>query len=451
MEFLHTLLMFIVAIGVLITVHEFGHFWVARRVGIKVLKFSIGFGPALFSRTGRDGVTYVIAALPLGGFVKMAGEVPGEKPELDPSEAHRAYNQKPVGQRMAVAAAGPMANFLFALVAFIGAYLIGVPGIEPQIGYVAPDSPAAQAPLHVGERIYSVNDHKVQSWNEARMALMQIAIDRDQATLEVGEKQPKRRVQLDLKRIGAIQGLESDFLYREVGIGLYQPVVVGETITDEPAAQAGLRSGDRIVAVNGQPLASWHRFLELVRSHPEQPLELRLERDGETLTRSVRPKAVAGSDGERVGRIGMRPAPLPESLQVTVRYGPLRAIAEGLSKTGELFGLTVEMLGRMVIGSASTEGLAGPIAIAQFAGQSAAAGLVPFLWFLGMISLSLGIVNLLPIPVLDGGHLVFHLIEAIRGHPLNEATLAAWQRVGIAVLLAIMAFAFYNDIQRLLN
>jgi regulator of sigma E protease len=448
MDILFTLAMFVVAIGVLITVHEYGHFWVARKVGIKVLKFSVGFGPALLSWKGRDGVQYVVAALPLGGFVKMAGEVPGEEGDLAPDEAERAYNRQPVPQRMAVAAAGPVMNFLFAAVAFIAVYLIGVQGLTPQVGYVAADTPAAAAGLRMGDRLQAVNGSRVQSWNEARVALMGAAMDREVATLTVNDGGAERQVRLDLGQVGGAN-LQSGFLYRSVGLAPYQPVSVGEVVADSPAARAGLQAGDRIVGLDGQPLGSWLRFLDVVQAHPGEPLTMTVARDGERRELTVTPERVTGEDGQATGRIGMRPGPLPEELRVTVRYGPIGALGQGLAKTGEMLWLTVEMLGRMVTGSVSSDNLGGPIAIAQFAGQSAEAGLVPFLWFLGMISLSLGFLNLLPIPVLDGGHLLFQAIEGIRGRPLADETMMRWQQLGIAVLLAVMAFAFYNDIQRL--
>ncbi|KPV41718.1 hypothetical protein AN478_01185 [Thiohalorhabdus denitrificans] len=448
MELLHTIVMFVVAIGVLITVHEYGHFWVARRVGIKVLKFSVGFGPALLSRKGKDGVEYVLAALPLGGYVKMAGEVPGEEPELAPEEAHRAFNRKPVPHRMAVAAAGPIMNFIFAAAAFVAVYLIGVQGLVPQVGYVAPESPAAQAELRIGQEIETVGGKPVRSWNEAQVALMQAAMAREAVTLGVTDGGAGRETVLDLSGVGG-ENLQEDFLYQSVGLAPYQPVTVGQVEPGSPAAETGLQAGDRVVAVDGEPVASWHRFLTLVRGSPGEPLEIRVRRDGEERALSVVPAAVSGPGEEEVGQIGIRPEPLGEELQVTVRYGPLGALWEGVKKTGEMLWLTVEMLARMVTGSVSSDNLGGPIAIAQFAGQSAEAGLVPFLWFLGMISLSLGFLNLLPIPVLDGGHLLFQAIEGIRGRPLDEETMARWQQVGIMALLAIMVFAFYNDIQRL--
>ncbi|HKJ72137.1 MAG TPA: RIP metalloprotease RseP [Gammaproteobacteria bacterium] len=448
MEILFTLVMFVVAIGVLITVHEFGHFWVARRVGIKVLKFSVGFGPALLSWKGRDGVQYVVAALPLGGFVKMAGEVPGEEADLAPGEADRAYNRKSVPKRMAVAAAGPVMNFIFAAVAFVAVFLIGVNGLTPQVGYVAPDSPAAAAGLRQGDRITALDGSTMHSWNEVRVALMGAAMDREAVALTVADGGASRRLRLDMARVDSAD-LQAGFLYRDVGLAPYQPVTVDEVEEGSPADAAGLRAGDRVVALQGQPLGSWLHFLQVIRDHPGEPLGLTVAGDEGRRQITVTPARVTGDNGQEVGRIGMRPAPLPDELRVTVRYGPIGAVTAGLSKTGEMLWLTVEMLGRMVTGSVSSDNLGGPIAIAQFAGQSAEAGLVPFLWFLGMISLSLGFLNLLPIPVLDGGHLLFQAIEGIRGRPLADETMMRWQQVGIALLLGVMVFAFYNDIQRL--
>ncbi len=447
MDILFTLAMFIVVIGVLITVHEYGHFWLARQVGIKIHKFSVGFGPALFSRQGRDGVEYVIAALPLGGYVKMAGEVPGEASGLPPGEEHRAYNRRPVLQRMAVASAGPLMNFLFAVAVLVAVYLLGIQGIVPRIGYVAPESPAAAASLQREDKLEAVGGEEVRSWNEVRLALMRAAMDREPVVLRVARGGQTVHRTLDLSQMESHE-LQSELLHR-IGLAPYWPVVAAEIKADSPAEQAGLQPGDRIVGIQGEPLASWSRFLEIVREHPQQALSLTVKRGDGPHQLTVTPRAISGKGGESVGRIGLRPEPLPEALQVTIRYGPIGALGQGLAKTGEMLWLTVESLVRMITGSISSETLGGPIAIAQFAGQSAEAGLVPFLWFLAMISLSLGILNLLPIPVLDGGHLLFQAIEGIRGRPLDEETLMRWQQVGIAVIFGIMLFAFYNDLQRL--
>ena len=448
MGLLHTLVMFVIAIGVLITVHEYGHYWVARRVGIKVYKFSVGFGPALFSRTGRDGVEWVIAAIPLGGYVKMAGEAPGEESDLPPADRERAYSAQPVPQRMAVAAAGPVMNFLFAAVAFIAVYMIGVQGVMPRIGYVAPESPAAEAGLHVGDTLTAVGDREVRAWSEARVALMEAAMDGARVRLGVADGDASRFVPLDLAGVPA-QGVGRGFLLEGVGLAPYQPITVAEVAEGSPAASAGLAPGDRIRAVSGEAVASWARFVEVIRAHPGESVTLTLEREGTEKRVEVTPAERTVDSGETVGHIGLRPQPLPDDLRVTVRHGPVQAVGEGLAKTGEMLRLTVEMLGGMLTGTVTSDNLGGPIAIAQFAGESAEAGLVPFLWFLAMISLSLGFLNLLPIPVLDGGHLLFQAIEAIQGRPVSEATMLRWQQAGIFVLLAIMLFAFYNDLQRI--
>ncbi|MEF8792170.1 RIP metalloprotease RseP [Thiohalorhabdus sp.] len=447
MDILFTLAMFVVAIGVLITVHEYGHFWVARRVGVKVIKFSVGFGPALLSWKGKDGVQYAVSALPLGGYVKMAGEVPGEESDLAPGEQHRAYSRKPVPHRMSVAAAGPVMNFLFAALAFVVVYLIGVQGVVPQVGYVAEETPAAEAGLRPGDRITAVDGSPVQSWQEARVGLMSAAMGSEEVPVTVAGDGASRQLRLDLSHIGG-ENLQRGFLYRSIGLAPYQPVIADEVEEDSPASLAGLRPGDRIMELEGEPLASWMRFLDRVRASPGEPLSLTVEGEAGQRRLTITPERVV-EEGEPIGRIGMRPEPLPDDLRVTVRYGPVAAVGQGLAKTGEMLWLTVEMLGRMITGSVSSDNLGGPIAIAQFAGQSAEAGLVPFLWFLAMISLSLGFLNLLPIPVLDGGHLLFQAVEGLRGRPLSDETMVRWQQVGIALLLAIMAFAFYNDIQRL--
>lgn len=448
MEVLFTVAMFVVAVGVLITVHEFGHFWVARRAGIRIHKFSIGFGPAVLSRTGKDGVEYVIAALPLGGFVKMAGEVPGEDPDLPESEGHRAYSAKPVPVRMAVAAAGPVANFLFAALAFVVIFLVGMRGIVPQVGYVAEESPAAVAGLQSGDRLLAVAGEEVASWQEARMALMDAAMGRDRVPVTVARGGAEERLSLDLAGISSGE-IQEDFLYQGIGLAAYYPVRVARVQADSPADRAGIGVGDAIRSLDGEPLASWQRFVAVVKAHPDQPLEITVAgADGGERSVTLRPERVE-TDAGAVGRVGISPEPIPEDLQVVVQKGPLESLTGGIGRMVSMTGFTVEMLGRMVTGSVSADNLGGPVAIAQFAGQSAAAGLVPFLWFLGMISISLGVLNLLPIPVLDGGHLLFQAIEGLRGRPLSEDTLIRWQQVGIVLLVGIMLFALLNDLKRL--
>lgn len=449
MDLLYTIFMFVLAIGILVAVHEFGHYWVARRLGVKVLKFSIGFGPSLYSwRRGRDDTEYAISAIPLGGYVKMLGERGDD--DIPPEERHRAFDGKPVAHRFAIVAAGPIFNLLFAVLAYAVVYGIGVPGLAPVVGEVAPQSLAAQAGLQPGERIVAVDGNPVRSWQDLRMALVDRAMGRETVSLRTEQGGQAQTHVLSFARLSK-DALNANLVEEAVGLAPYMPVVVGELQDGSAAAKAGLQPGDRVLAVGGKPINTWSTFIDQIQQSPNRPLEFRVQRGERQLALTVVPAAQVAKDGKAVGRIGMVPAPLPEHLQVLDRYGPLAAIGKGVKETINLSAMTLDMLWKMAKGLVSAENLGGPIAIAQFAGQSAHGGLVPFLAFLAMISISLGILNLLPIPVLDGGHLFFYLIEIVKGSPVSEAVMARAQQVGIFLLLLLMSFAFYNDITRLLN
>lgn len=440
-ETLHTTLAFVVAIALLITVHEYGHFIVARRLGVKVEKFSIGFGPALFSWKSRDGeVLYVIAAIPLGGYVKMLGEVPGEEP-IAPADKARAFDAQAVWKRASIASAGPVFNFLFAIIAYILVGWIGQQVLPPVVGSVTPASAAERAGLLQGDHLLRINGDSIHSWRQIEEELK----DR------VGQD-----VRLELERGGTPQSVTLRVpepardpllanIADEVGMGPGMSVTIADVMADSPAASAGLLAGDRVLQVQGRPVDSIDAFIREVRRHAGQPMTLSIAR-GETLLNIViQPE----SDTEGHGRIGakMTAQPLVQPQLYRMSFG--EGIAFGLQRTWEMTALTLQVIGKMLAASISPESLGGPIAIAQLAGKTANMGLVSFLSFLALISVNLAVLNLMPVPVLDGGHLVYLGIEKARGRPLSPKVLERTQAIGMALIIMLMVFAFYNDLQRL--
>lgn len=451
--FLSTILAFIVAIGVLVTVHEFGHFWVARRLGVKVLRFSVGFGRPLWRREAADGTEYMLAVIPLGGYVKMLDEREGEVPA---AELDRAFNRKPVASRIAIVAAGPMFNFLFAILAYWLIFIIGVTGLRPLVGEVLPETPAAYAGLRSGDEIRVVEGRSTPTWDAARTALLKESLGGGRIELEVADSNGATRlVELDLT--GLTLDLESGDLLPGLGIDPWRPSIpalIGEVVPGEPAEEAGLRAGDRILSADGRPISDWNGWVKYVRAHPGEVLEVTVERDGAPLTLALKPASVAEGTRE-VGRIGaavdMSRAPDLERYQAVQDYPPLEALGAAAVRTWDMTSLTLQVLGRLFTGRASLESVSGPITIAQYAGETARIGVVPFLAFLAVVSISLGILNLLPVPILDGGHLLYYLIELVKGSPLSEEAQQLGQRLGIVLLLGLMALAFYNDFSRLLG
>jgi regulator of sigma E protease len=453
---LTSVLGFIVAIGVLVAVHEYGHFWAARKLGFKVLRFSIGFGRPLARRVGRgpDHTEYVIAAVPLGGYVKMLDEREGP---LAPGDEQRSFQSRPPLARIGVLLAGPGFNFLFALVAFWVLYMNGVPGLKPVLGAVTQGSPAAEAGLRPDQTIVRVGDESVATREAAVLGILDRLVTDGQVPLTVADADgretaltlfvpPEKRV--ELTEPGALlTGLGFQFWYPKL------PAVVGQVVEGGPAYQAGLLTGDEVVAVGGEPVSSFEEMVEVVRAHPGQTLAFDVRRDGRGLDLDVAIEAVA-EDGATVGRIGMSSggrAGFPDSMRTEARYGPLAAIAPAARETWSKTALTVKFLWRMVTGDVSTKNISGPINIAQYAGLSALGGLTYFLGFMALISISLGVLNLLPIPILDGGQVLYQVAEMIKGRPLSEEAQVVGQKVGIAFLVALMGFAFYNDIARLIG
>ena len=443
----------IVTLGVLITVHEFGHFWVARRLGVKVLRFSIGFGRPLWRRVGRDGVEYVIAVLPLGGYVKMLDEREGE---VAPDERQWAFDRQPVGSRIAIVLAGPAFNFLFAVLAYAFMFMVGIPGVKPLLDEPRPKSLAEAGDFRKGDLVMAVDGKATPTLGAVVLALVDRAMTGEEIKVEVLDADDRTRIRtLDTRES---QGLTDPAqVFERVGLVPWQPVlpaVIGQVMRDGAAERAGLRPGDRIVLADGKPIADWRQWREVIERHPGQAFSARIEREGVERSLELIPDAREDERGQRVGFIGAvadMPEDLARNLRVVVRYGPLDAVGAAIDKTWDISLLTLRMLGRMLVGRASLDNLSGPLTIARFAGQAASAGLIAFVSLLALVSISLGVVNLLPVPVLDGGHLLYYLIELIKGSPLSETVQNLGQQVGIAVLLLLMGLALFNDFSRIIG
>ena len=456
MDILYSAIAFVVAIGVLVTVHEFGHFWVARRLGVKVLKFSVGFGRALWShRRGEDGTEYVLAAIPLGGYVKMLDESEGE---VAKHERHRAFNRQPLSTRIAVVVAGPAFNFLFAILAYWCMYMIGVEGLRPMVAEVTPGSVAERAGFQAGDEVESVQGGEVVTWQSAVQSILAASLDEGRIVIEVVDASGRRRERVvDLGAV-ALDDLTRGRFFDRIGIAPDRPVVpavIGWIESGRPAERDGLRPGDRVVRAGGETVAGWSGWVRLVRAHPGETFLVVVERDGAELAIGLTPDVEQAADGARFGRIGAGVRTPEEGLierfYVTERHNPWSALLRGITKTGEISWLTLRMIWKMLLLEVSFENLSGPIGIAEYAGASAQFGLSRFLEFLGIVSVSLGILNLLPIPLLDGGHLLYYAVEFVRGRPVSEASRFVAQRLGIALLVGLMGLALYNDLARLLG
>jgi regulator of sigma E protease len=443
MHLINTLFAFVVALGTLIVAHEFGHYIVARLCGVKVLRFSVGFGrPLLSRRFGKDQTEWVLAAFPLGGYVKMVDEREGE---VAPAELPRAFNRQPVHKRFAIVLAGPVANFILAIFVYWLLFMHGLPGARPVIDAPLPGTPAAVA-FHGGETIVSIAGKPVRTWEEVRLALLKAAVARHSVEVDVRDDDGALQIhQLDLSGMEPDK-VSSDFL-DAVGLQPLKggPKAVVETVVAGGAAErAGIGAGDRILAINGAPIGGWEPLVKIIRSNPGVALEIAIRRaSGERAVLHVTPDTVQ-ENGTAVGKIGVGPF-------INVQYPAVPALWQGVKKTWEMSVFTLEMLGRMVIGEVSLKNLSGPITIADYAGQSAQMGWMAYVSFIALISISLGVLNLLPVPVLDGGHLMYYIAEIIRGRPVSDRMLELGQRVGMVVLFSLMAFALYNDIYRLVG
>jgi regulator of sigma E protease len=456
-EILGSIWWLLVTLGVLITFHEFGHFWVARKLGVGVRRFSVGFGKPLYMRRGKDQTEYVIAAIPLGGYVKMYDEREGE---VAPEDLDKAFNRKSVWTRIAIVAAGPIFNLVFAVLAFWVMFMVGIPETRPVIGEVS--GITAEAGIEPGDEIMVLDGDVTRTWSHAILGLITHALDRDPVDITVQDAQGiQSSHQLDFTKLGP--DFHEENTLEEIGMlpwRLQVPAVVGEVTPGSAADEAELLSGDRIVSIAGEEVSSWSWIGSLVQSHGQenQPLPMIIERDGRQLEIEVSPrKQDSGVFSSRLilgvsnAEISQEQRATLDRVAITLRHGPVEGLSAAFKETWRLTGATFGLLARMVTGKASTKNLSGPISIAQFANTSASRGLSSFLFFLGAISLSLGILNLLPIPVLDGGHLLYFLIELVKGSPVSDQAQIAGQYFGLMALAGLMSLAFFNDILRLVG
>lgn len=453
MEMLHTLFFFVIAIGILISFHEFGHFWVARKTGVKVLRFSVGFGKVLWShQKNPDATEYVLSAIPLGGYVKMVDEREGT---VKPEDLPKAFNRQSLWVRTAIVAAGPIFNLMLAIALFWGVLVLGETGLRPVLGEVKQGTLAAAAGFVEGEEIISVNDTATKTWTQAMGDLITAAMDGELnikvKVKNLADEQTDRTLTLNENDIK-----DSEKLYDRLGFKPWSPKlkpIIDKVLPDSAALAAGLKKDDLIISADGIPITDWMQWVDYVKKRPDIAISLVIDRQGLRLTLPITPKSVQ-SGQEAEGKIGAS-VDMPEGLMksMTVEYSlpSLEAIPVAFKTTYDYSLITLRMMGKMLIGKASVKNLSGPISIAQIAGESASMGLVYFIKFLALVSVSLGVLNLLPVPVLDGGHLMFFGIEAIKGTPVSEKVQIFFQQIGMALLLLLMVTAMVVDVQRLFD
>ena len=451
MDMLYTIAITLATLAVLVAVHEFGHFWVARRCGVKVLRFSIGFGTSLFRWTDRLGTEYSVAAIPLGGYVKMLDEREGEVAE---AELDQAFNRKPVGQRIAVVAAGPIANFLLAIFVYWALFLGGETGYAPLIGEVKPGSIADVAGLEAGQEIVAVDGGETPTWQALSFRLLERI--GDTGTISFAVKYPDSDMvyesEATLQRW--LAGDEQPDLFGGLGLAMYTPEVpplVGQVVEGGAADLIGMQAGDLVIRADGVPQALWMDWVEYVRARPGQVIDVEYLRGDELLRAELVPELLVDENGESIGRVGLgvEMPEMPEELLRRFERGPLESLGASLVRTGELVGFTLSSIKKMLTGLISPKNLSGPITIAKVASASANSGLEAYMSFLALLSVSLGVLNLLPIPVLDGGHLLFYFAELLAGRPVPEKIQALGYQVGLFMVLGIMMLALYNDFSRL--
>ncbi|MBA5763358.1 sigma E protease regulator RseP [Vibrio sp. 404] len=448
---LWNLISFIIALGILVAVHEFGHFWVARRCGVKVERFSIGFGKSIWRKVGKDGTEYTISVIPLGGYVKM---LDGRVDDVPQEMLQHAFDRKPLWQRTSIVAAGPAFNFLFAIFAYWLVFLIGVPAVKPVVGEITPHSIAAQAGLESGMELKAISGVKTADWESVNMRLVSHIGD-ESLTMSVvpfDSIGSERQVRLDLTNWQFDP--EKQSAMSALGFRPYTPEIslTLQTISQGSAGEAaGLLAGDKLTAINGQPIHKWQQLVELVRSHPNRSLEVEVLRNGAMVTVTLIPQSKELSDGTMIGFAGIAPevAEWPENYRFDLKFGVFESISKAVDKTGQVIELTITMLKKLIVGDVGLNNLSGPITIAKGAGTTADYGLVYFLGFLALISVNLGIINLVPLPMLDGGHLLFFAVEAIIRRPVPEKVQEMGYRFGGAILFALMAVAIFNDFARL--
>jgi regulator of sigma E protease len=442
---MHSLFFFILALSILVVIHEYGHFWVARRCGVKVLKFSVGFGKTLWSKKGKDGTEYILAAIPLGGYVKMLDEREGDVPE---DEYHQAFNRQSLRSRVAIVAAGPIANLIFAVFAYWLIFVLGIPGIRSVVDEVTLNSPAEQAQIMAGDEIIKIDHRDTPTWNSVYKTLWRQAETGGIVDVTIDKQGIEVHRTLDVPKLGMHA---SGQILSQLGL---QPIqaeitpVLGQIKPQGAADQAGLKTGDLLLQANGVKIESWQKWVGLIRSNPEQVILVSINRDAEILERTLIPIKTVDNIGQIGAGVDTSYTKVPEEIKTELRYGPIESLNIAFEETWQFSALTVKSLFGMIAGTVSTKNLGGPISIAQIAGASAESGFITFVGFLAMISVSLGILNLLPIPVLDGGHLAMYFIEWLKGSPLSEQMQINGQKFGIFLLLLLMLLAFFNDLTR---
>ncbi|WP_041523117.1 RIP metalloprotease RseP [Gilvimarinus agarilyticus] len=451
MGILQIVFWFFVAIIVLVTIHEFGHFYVARRCGVKVLRFSVGFGKVLLRRYDKSGTEYALSAIPLGGYVKMLDEREGK---VDPAELDRAFNRQSVAKRIAIVVAGPAANFILAILIF-SALLVssGERGIAPVIGSVAPDSVAAAANLEPGQEILAVDGVPTASWQQVQQQLLRRLGESGPLTFTTRYLDSSLRYQSEVELDGWLRGVAEPEPLSGLGVKPFLPsidAVAADITPGSPAEQAGLMSGDKIVAANDQAIAGAREWIEFVKARPGQSIEVLVERGGESVALTMTPATVTEA-GESFGRVGMAIAPgeWPKDMIRTRDYSLVSGFVAGVDKTWETSAFVLLSVKKLIFGEISTKNLSGAITIAKVAGSEAENGWRSFLGFLALLSVSLGVFNLLPIPVLDGGHLMYYMVELVKGSPVSEKVQAVGYQLGLVMVIGLTILALYNDIMRL--
>ncbi len=452
-----TFIAFIVTIGILVTIHEYGHFQVARWCNVKVLKFSIGFGKPLWKKTfGKDKTEFVLAAIPLGGYVKMLDERELKEEENPISysevELQRAFNRQSVWKRIAIVLAGPLANLLLAIVLYWGLFMLGVTGMRPIIGVVEENSLAAQASLKSGEIIQKVAGNPVSTWQEARWALLEESLESKTVEIEATNNN-KELLQHTLSFDGINNDAEVDVL-KKLGLEPFKPkvpAIIGEILPGSAAEKAGFKPNDKILRINGVEMDDWEQVVSNIKDNPGKSLQFELERAQKTIRLTAIPEVIK-ENGQTIGRMGagvkLEQAELNNFL-ITLNYSPLTSLQKAIAKTWDTSIFSLKMLGKMLTGQVSLKGISGPVTIADYAGKSANLGLTTFLGFLALVSIGIGVLNLLPIPVLDGGHLMYYIAEIFKGSPVSETVMMAGQKIGFGLLGLLMTIALFNDFNRL--